>query len=56
MVDLRGEGKGRLERTLVAHRHHLQPAFRPIERRLLPRLAEKSRNSSVTVAVVGESM
>lgn len=33
-----------------AQRHHLQPAVRPIERRLLPREAEKSRKESVRVA------
>ena len=32
---------------LAVQRHHLQPGSRPIERRLFPREAEKSRNSFV---------
>lgn len=35
---------------LPAQRHHLQPPVNPIERRLFPREAEKSRNWSVSVA------
>ncbi len=31
----------------AVHRHHLQPGSRPMLRRLLPREAEKSRNSLV---------
>jgi len=36
----------------AVHRHHLQPGSSPMLRRLLPREAEKSRNSRVTWAVV----
>jgi hypothetical protein len=37
----------------AAQRHHLQPAVRPMERRLLPREAVKSRKGSVRVAMGG---
>ena len=32
---------------LAVHKHHLQPGSSPIDLRLLPREAEKSRNSFV---------
>lgn len=35
----------------VVQRHHLQPGWRPMLRRLLPREAEKSRNSCVRIPV-----
>jgi len=38
-----------------AQRHHLQPAVNPMERRLLPREALKSRKGSVSVALGGVS-
>ena len=38
-------------RHRVTQRHHLQPPVSPIERRLFPRWALKSRNSSVSCAV-----
>jgi hypothetical protein len=35
----------------LTHKHHLQPSVNPIDRKLLPLEVEKSKNSSVTIAV-----
>ena len=40
---------------LAVHRHHLQPGSRPIDRRLFPREALKSRNSFVRTPIPPKS-